>query len=78
MKKSIGINKEWSFERGYSQVQNRYLKIVKREIEDALGLNNRNTFYYRKRGDIIPRADEIRKIESVFHKYGITKIWGAE
>lgn len=69
--------KEFSFERGWSQVKNGDAATVREKLMMALNLTTRAAFLNRKRGDVEPKMSEIKAIESVFAEYGITDIWGA-
>ena len=69
---------EFSFVRGYNQVQKKDLTNVRVDIMNALGITARQNWYFRLRGTIEPRVSEAKAIEAVFEKYGITDVWGAE
>lgn len=70
------MNKEFGFEKGWMQVQQKDVKNVKRKLVEALGIHNRTTWYQRLRGSVEPKASEYMKINSIFSEYGITDVWG--
>ena len=72
------MSKEFSFEKGYGQVQGRHLKPVKKEIMKALGIATNNGWYHRLYGDITPLVPEAKAIEAIFAKHGITEVWGGK
>ena len=78
MRPNLKIVEEFSFLKGYNQVQKKDLINVRVDIMNALGLTARQNWYFRLRGSIEPRVSEARKIEEVFEKYGVTDIWGAK
>ncbi|MEL7599718.1 MAG: hypothetical protein AAGU18_06420 [Proteiniphilum sp.] len=67
---------KYSFKRGYSQVKNKDLANVKREIMKALGITTRPSWAARLNGQVEPKVSEAAAIESVFAKYGIKEVWG--
>jgi len=69
--------KTYPFEKGWGEVKIKDKNIVRKEIEDALGIRNRNSFYMRVSGKIDHKMSEVEKIESIFAKRGITDIWGS-
>ena len=76
MRPSLKIVEEYSFMRGYNQVQKKDLTNVKEEIMSALNIVSRNNWYFRLYGAIIPKVPDAKAIEAVFEKYGITDVWG--
>lgn len=67
---------EFSFKKGWGQVKNIDMPVVRKKIESALGIRNRNSFYNRLNGDVEPKVSEAKAIESIFSEYGITEVWG--
>lgn len=65
-----------SFQKGWSQVMQKDIADVKKEIMDALHVVANPTFYSRLYGNVTPKQSEIHAIEAVFHSHGITEIWG--
>ena len=65
----------YSFKRGYNNLPRKYLKEVREEITNALGLT-RESFYRRLRGEVEPKVSEAKKIEEIFNRYNISNIWG--
>lgn len=66
------------FRNGMAQVLYKDYRAIIRELQEALGINNRVSFYAYRDGESIPRADKAVAVEAVFNRYGITKnIWDA-
>jgi hypothetical protein len=68
--------REWSFQKGWGQVQNRDSKAVKAQIMRALNLKTRVGWGDRMWGRIEPRISEVAKIEEIFAEYDIQDVWG--
>lgn len=66
----------YSFQKGYEQLQLKDHKAAREKIMEALGLTTLQGFRYRLAGVYEPRVSEKEAIESVFAQYGITDIWG--
>jgi hypothetical protein len=64
------------FNKGYMQLKLKDKNEAKQEIWDALGINNRNSFYQYLYGKIECRASQAESVERIFSKYGIKDIWG--
>lgn len=63
------------FRKGMAQVLYKdYIAIVK-ELQEALGINNRTSFYAYRDGQIEPKAGKAVAVEAVFNRYGIKDIW---
>lgn len=69
-------NPEFSFQKGWSKLQYKDVKSVRNELMRILNVN-RMTLYRRRVGYVEPRVSEAKVIEGIFHKYGVTDIWGA-
>ena len=67
---------QFSFLLGWSQVRQGDLQEVKDEILTSLNLKQKVSWYQRLYGNIEPKITEYWKIEEIFHKHGITQIWG--
>lgn len=67
---------EYSFKRGFAQVQQKDVQQVKERIMSALGLTTRVSWYARLNGSVEPKVSEARAIEAVFSDYGIKDVWG--
>ena len=67
---------KYSFERGWSQRRVMDEESIKSEIMAVCRINNRNSWYARLKGNIIPRMDEKEEIEEIFAKRGIKDVWG--
>lgn len=67
---------DFSFKKGWGQVKRNDLKAVRAKIETALGVKNRNSFYYRMNGEVEPRVSEAAAIEQIFAEYNIHEVWG--
>lgn len=66
----------YSFKKGYDQVQRKDVVNVRAEIMAALKITTRMAFYKRLHGEVEPKVSEVPAIEAVFIKYGIKNIWG--
>lgn len=63
--------------KGYALINGFDIKAATLELWQALGINNRNTFLFYKKGKIECKASQAVAVELVFRKYGITtSIWG--
>jgi hypothetical protein len=69
-------NEKYSFEKGWSQRRVMDEEIMKSEIMAVLRINNRNSWYGRLKGYVIPRVDEKEAIDAIFAARGITEVWG--
>jgi hypothetical protein len=67
---------EYSFLKGFGQIERKNLRRVRTEIMEAIGISSKRSWYHRLRGQVEPRFTEIKAIEDVFAKYGITEVWG--
>lgn len=67
---------EFSFKKGYGQVQKKDLHDVRRKLMTALNIKNRVSFNKRMNGDIEPKISEAKAVEAVFLEYGIIQVWG--
>lgn len=70
--------KEFSFEKGWSQLKIGEAPKVKAEIMDALHIKGNCSFYRRKNGEVEHKLDERRTIERVFARHGIKEVWNAK
>lgn len=66
----------YSFKKGYDQVQRKDLEAVKQEIMTALKLTTNQAFLQRLNGKVEPKVGEAAAIEKIFKQRSITKIWG--
>jgi hypothetical protein len=69
---------EYSFKKGLAQARQMDIPILKAEIMAAIGITSEPSWSLRSNGRVEPRVSEIRAIEGVFEKYGITDIWGGD
>lgn len=67
-----------AFVKGWKQAQKEEATRIKEEIKTALNVKSDPTFYRRMKGCPEPTVTEARKIEDVFHRFGIYSIWGDE
>ena len=65
-----------SFEKGWSQRRVMDEEIIRSEIMSVCRINNRNSWYGRLKGYVIPRVDEKEAIDAIFAARGITDVWG--
>lgn len=68
--------KNFSFKKGFDQVQQKDVSEVKTKIMSALNIRTYPGWKYRLDGRAEPRVSEAAAIESIFAEYGITDIWG--
>lgn len=69
---------EYSFKRGFAQVQQKDVQKVKERIMSALGLTTRVSWYARLNGSVEPKVSEAKAIEMVFVDFGIKDVWGED
>lgn len=67
---------DYSFKRGYDQVQRKDLEAVRQDIMAVLNLKTNAAFLQRLKGRVEPKVGEAAAIEKIFKEKGITKIWG--
>jgi hypothetical protein len=67
-----------AFVKGWKQARKGEATRIKEEIKTALNVKSNPTFYRRMKGCPEPTVTEARKIEDVFHRFGIYNIWGNE
>lgn len=67
-----------AFVKGWKQARKEEATRIKEEIKTALNVKSDPTFYRRMKGHPEPTVTEARKIEDVFHRFGIYNIWGNE
>lgn len=70
------MEKDYSFEKGWSQVKNGDILDVREKLMRALNITTRAAFYNRRKGTVEPKFSEIAAIEKVFAEYGIKNVWG--
>lgn len=66
----------YAFVKGYNSLQQRYTKEVKQRIMEVFKINNRNSWYSRLYGNVIPKISEAQAVEAIFGEYGIKEVWG--
>ena len=67
---------EFSFKKGWAQVQQGDIRTVRDKLMIALKIKTRMAFLNRMKGKVEPRASEARAIEQIFAEHHITDIWG--
>lgn len=67
----------FSFKKGYQQIQQKDAKEVRQRIMSALNLTSRRSWGLRLNGHIEPKVSEAQIIESIFNDYDIYDIWGS-
>lgn len=68
---------DFSFQKGFSQVQQKDIANVRCKIMTALNINTRPAWYSRLYGNVEPKVTEAKAIEEIFAAYGIKEVWGA-
>ena len=66
----------WSFQKGLDNIRSADLMECRKKLKCTLNIQSSWGLRLRATGAIIPKADEIEKIEGIFKEYGITEIWG--
>lgn len=65
------------FNSGFQQLRQMDVPEATKELLEALGVNNRESFRFYLTGKIEPKASQAVAVELVFNKYGIIEnIWG--
>lgn len=65
------------FNAGFMQLRQIDVEAATRDLWEALGVKNRNSFAAYKSGKVEPKASQAVAVELVFRKYGVTtNIWG--
>lgn len=64
-----------SIKKGFDQVQNKDIEIVKQKIWDALSIRHRTQWYQYLGGKREPKFSEAQKIEEIFLEQGIIDIF---
>lgn len=71
------ITKNYSFKNGYEQLRSCDQKPFRETLTKRLGMTTSAGFYGRMRGDVEPKASEVRIIEETFAEFGVTEnVWG--
>ena len=73
---NVTVDYKAGFLSGYNQLRVGDVQTATKELWAALGINNKVSFFKYRDGDIEPKASQAAAVEAVFHKYGITDIWG--
>lgn len=66
------------FRRGLMQVRYGDYLTVRKKLIAALGVNNRNSFYFYANGKQELKTTQMNRVAEVFSEYGITDIWGTD
>lgn len=61
---------------GWSQVRNKDMQSVRKELMKVLGVTTRAAFLARLKGDVEPKVSQAKAVEEVFAKYGVKNVWG--
>lgn len=72
------MSKEFSFNKGWSQVKNGDMSECRKKLMAALNVKTRAAFLNRLKGEVEPKISEAKAIEDVFAKYGIKEVWGID
>lgn len=70
------MENEFCFERGWSQVRQCDVKPCREQLMEAMNVHTPVGFLQRRRGLIVPKVTEARRIEEIFRSFGITDVWG--
>lgn len=66
----------FAFQLGWSQVRNKDMQSVRKELMEVLGVTTRAAFLARLKGDVEPKVSQAKAVEEVFAKYGVKNVWG--
>ena len=66
----------FAFQLGWSQVRNKDMKSVRKELMKVLGVTTRAAFLARLKGEVEPKVSQAKAVEEVFAKYGVKSVWG--
>ena len=67
-------NKKYSFEQAWKK-RIADTSAIKEKIMQACNITTEVSWRQRRRGEVIPKADEKEAIEKIFAEYGIKKVW---
>ena len=70
------MNRDFSFQKGWSQVKQGEVSVVRTQLMTALSITTRMAFLNRLNGDVEPKVTEYEAIERIFKEHGIAEIWG--
>lgn len=62
---------KWSFKEAFYSLPYNEMPIVRKEIENALGIKSTPTWYSRLYGRVEPKVSEYLAIQRIFKKRGI-------
>lgn len=62
---------KWSFKEAFHRLPYNEMPIVRKEIEQALGISAHPTWYKRMNGEVEPKISEYLAIQRIFKKRGI-------
>lgn len=66
----------YSFKKGFDQVPIGIAQKVKTELMQALKIKSRAAWLRRLSGKTDYRVSQVKSVEEVFHRHGITNVWG--
>jgi hypothetical protein len=69
--------RDYAFEKGWYQLRQRDVSVVRAKIMATLGITTRMGFRARLTGKYIPKVTEAKAIEEIFARYGVKDVWGA-
>ena len=73
---SKDVKKCQSFRKGWMQVPQGRVSIVRQKLMDVLGITSEPAWYRRLNGTVSPTVEEVIAIEGVFKDENISAIWG--
>lgn len=63
--------KDWSFKEAFHSLPHKEMQIVRKEIEQAVGIKSSPCWYSRLYGKVEPKVSEYFAIVKIFDKRGI-------
>lgn len=67
----MGKQKKWSFKDAYYSLPHNEMAVVRKEIEEAVGIKSTPCWYQRLHGIVEPKISEYLAIRRIFKKRGI-------
>lgn len=76
MDKQVSIaKKRYSFKEAYEKVPFGKIESLKKDLYEALRINNRTSWANKLKGIVSPNIEIVQSVEAVFLQYGIKNCW---
>ncbi|MDR0620254.1 MAG: hypothetical protein LBG17_10225 [Bacteroidales bacterium] len=76
MKETLAVKEKRIFQRGWMAVSQKNAAKVRGKLKAAMGVTTHQSFRDRMNGKVFLSEAEIKEIEAIFKKFGVTDIWG--